>query len=68
MIPPSVTKPRDRVREDAAARDEFAVRLRLEGIFLASPLHLAFLSPAHSDSDVEEILRALKATLDAVFS
>jgi glutamate-1-semialdehyde 2,1-aminomutase len=68
MISPPVSRPRDRIRENAKARDEFATRLRLEGIFLASPLHLAFLSPAHSHADIEEILRALSSTLDAVFS
>jgi glutamate-1-semialdehyde 2,1-aminomutase len=68
LAPPPVLKPRDRLKEDQEALTEFALRLRLEGVFLPAPLHLAFVSPAHSDDDVEEILRALYAAADATFN
>lgn len=68
MSPPPVVKPRDKVNEDQEALVEYALRLRLEGVFIPAPLHLAFISTAHTDEDVEEILRALKAPLDATFN
>ena len=68
LAPPPVLKPRDRLKEDQEALTEFALRLRLEGVFRPAPLHLAFVSPAHSDDDVEEILRALCAAADATFN
>jgi glutamate-1-semialdehyde 2,1-aminomutase len=67
MAAPPVVKPRDLIREDHEALKEFALRLRLEGVFIPAPLHLAFISPAHSEEDVEGILGALKRSLDAVF-
>jgi glutamate-1-semialdehyde 2,1-aminomutase len=67
MAPPPITKPRDLVKEDAEALREFALRLRLEGIFVPAPLHLAFISPVHSDQDIEHILRAAEGCLDATF-
>jgi glutamate-1-semialdehyde 2,1-aminomutase len=67
LAEPPVTKPRDLIREDAAAVEEFALRLRLKGVFIPAPLHLALLSPAHSVGDVEEILRAHQEALIACF-
>lgn len=66
MAPPPVT-PRDLIREDKEVMDEFALRLRLAGIFLPYPLHGGFVSPAHSDQDIEKILEALKTTSEKVF-
>jgi glutamate-1-semialdehyde 2,1-aminomutase len=64
---PPIAKPRDLIKEDADALKEFALRLRLEGIFIPAPLHLAFISPAHSEQDIEEILQAVEVCLDATF-
>jgi glutamate-1-semialdehyde 2,1-aminomutase len=67
MMSPAPVKPRDRLREDEQVLDEFALKLRLEGIFLPYPLHIGFLSPAHGEEEIEEILRALKTTLVSCF-
>jgi glutamate-1-semialdehyde 2,1-aminomutase len=67
LAAPPVTKPRDLIREDQEALQEFALRLRLEGVFIPAPLHLAFISPAHKEKDLEEILRAMRTSLDATF-
>ncbi|MBL7063412.1 MAG: aspartate aminotransferase family protein [Anaerolineae bacterium] len=65
LQPPPVTKPRDLIREDFEARYDFALLLRLNGVFIPAPIHLAFISPAHSDEDMEEIIRAHQITLEA---
>lgn len=67
MAPPPITKPRDLVKEDPEALKEFALRLRLAGIFVPAPLHLAFISQAHAKADIEIILQAAKDCLDATF-
>ena len=67
MCPPPVVKPRDKINEDQEALVEYALRLRLEVVFIPAPLHLAFISAAHTNEDVEEVLQALKAALDATF-
>ena len=68
LAEPPVTKPRDLIREDAKAVEEFALRLRLNGVFIPAPLHLALLSPAHSSEDVDEVLEAHQDALLACFS
>lgn len=67
IAPPPIDKPRDLIKEDQEALEEFALRLRLEGIFVPAPLHLAFISPAHSEQDIEEILQASRECLTATF-
>jgi len=67
MIEPSVTKPRDRVKEDMDVVEEFNLRLRLKGIFVPEHSHIAFISAAHTDADVEELLGALKDSLVECF-
>jgi len=61
---PPAECPRDLVREDPRLLAEFSMRLRLEGVFVPAPLHISFLSTAHSDEDVETVLGALKRTAD----
>ena len=61
---PPVERPRDLVREDPDLLAEFALRLRLQGVFVPAPLHISFLSTAHSDEDVEAVLTALTAAAD----
>ena len=68
LAAPPVTRPRDLIREDAVAVKEFSLRLRLEGVFIPAPLHLALLSPAHSEEDVEQVLKAHQEALQATFS
>lgn len=68
MAPPPIEKPRDRLKEDEAVLQEYELRLRLEGVFIPAHLHLAFLSPTHSDEDIENILQALKTSLEGTFS
>ncbi len=60
--------PRDRVKENEEAVEEFNLRLRLEGIFVPEHSHIAFFSTAHSEADVEELIRAVKASLEGCFS
>jgi glutamate-1-semialdehyde 2,1-aminomutase len=61
---PPVERPRDLVREDPSLLLEYALRLRLKGVFVPAPLHISFLSTAHSDEDVEAVLAALKVAAD----
>jgi glutamate-1-semialdehyde aminotransferase len=68
IAPPPLEKPRDRLKTDEDALTEFTLRLRLEGVFVPDMMHLVFISPAHSDEDIEEILLALKVSLDGTFS
>ena len=68
LAEPPVSKPRDLLREDAQVVAEFALRLRLKGVFIPAPLHLALLSPAHSGEDVDEILKAHQEALLACFT
>lgn len=68
MMTPPPKKPRDRLGQKKELLEEFALRLRLEGVFVPIPLHLAFISPSHSDKDIEDLLNALQRTLEACFS
>ena len=49
-------KPRDLKVQHAEALSDMQLYLRMNGVFLPW-LHLAFISAAHSESDVEEVLR-----------
>jgi glutamate-1-semialdehyde 2,1-aminomutase len=64
LTSPPVTKPRDLVRQDGEALRDFQLFLRLNGIFVPR-VHLACVSSAHSDEDVEEIIRAHQISLEA---
>jgi glutamate-1-semialdehyde 2,1-aminomutase len=64
LVPPPINKPRDAAGEDPIMVQDFALLLRLAGVFIPVPLHLAFLSPAHTDEDVEIILEAHKHALE----
>jgi len=68
MIEPPVTKPRDRIKEDMETVEEFNLRLRLDGIFVPEHSHIAFISPAHTDADMEELIRVLKTSLEGCFT
>ena len=64
MVAPPVTKPRDCVHENPDMVEDFALLLRLNGIFIPAPIHGALLSAAHTDEDVEAILQAHLNALD----
>jgi len=64
----SFVTPRDRVKDDKEAVEEFNLRLRLEGIFVPEHSHIAFLSTAHSEQDIEVLIQALKTSLEGCFS
>jgi glutamate-1-semialdehyde aminotransferase len=64
---PPIVKPRDLFAERAGPLRDFQVYLRLNGVFIPW-LHLAFISAAHSDPDVEQVLRAHQAAIEASFA
>jgi glutamate-1-semialdehyde 2,1-aminomutase len=68
MIEPPVTIPRDRIKENHEAVEEFNLRLRLKGIFVPEHSHIAFLSTAHSEANMETLIFALKKSLEECFS
>jgi glutamate-1-semialdehyde 2,1-aminomutase len=57
--------PRDLVGEDEEALAELQLHFRLNNI-LVPWMHLAFFSAAHTQGDIEEMLRAFKASVEAV--
>ncbi len=65
LVAPPITKPRDCVHENPDVVDDFALLLRLNGVFIPAPIHLAFLSQAHTDKDIEAILKAHMDALEA---
>ncbi len=67
MIEPPVTLPRDRIKQNHQAEEEFNLRLRLEGIFVPEHSHIAFLSTAHTEEDLENLIKALKISLEGCF-
>jgi glutamate-1-semialdehyde 2,1-aminomutase len=67
MIDPPVIEPRDRVKEDMEVVEEFNLRIRLKGIFVPEHSHIAFISPAHTDANIEELIHALKTSLEECF-
>jgi len=64
----SFVKPRDRVKDNKEAVEEFNLRLRLEGIFVPEHSHIAFISTAHSEQDMDVLMKALKTSLEGCFS
>jgi glutamate-1-semialdehyde aminotransferase len=61
--PPIV--PRDLLGQDQQALGELQLHFRLNKVFVPW-MHLAFFSAAHSHEDIEEMLRAFKASVEAV--
>jgi glutamate-1-semialdehyde aminotransferase len=49
------------------AVEEFNLRVRLDGIFVPEHSHIAFISPAHTEADMEKLIRVLKNSLEACF-
>jgi len=61
---PPVEKPRDLIGQHEDALNDLQLFLRLNGVFIPF-LHLAFLSAAHSQQDVEEVLRIHQVSVEA---
>jgi len=59
--------PRDLLGQDEQALGELQLHFRLNKV-LVPWMHLAFFSAAHSQEDIEEMLRAFKASVDAVMN
>ncbi len=59
-----VTKPRDLLDQDFEALRDFQLYLRLNGVFIPR-IHNGFISAAHSDEDIEMIIRAHQVALEA---
>ncbi len=59
--------PRDLLGQDEEALGELQLHFRLNNVLLPW-MHLAFFSAAHSQEDIEEILRAFKASVTAVMN
>ena len=67
MTDKPVKKPRDRVGIDKDAEEEFNLRIRLQGIFVPEHSHIAFISTAHTDEDIDELVRVLQLSLEQCF-
>ena len=60
----AIIEPRDMLKRLDTPLADLQLYLRLNGVFIPW-LHLAFISAAHSDADVEEVLRVHKVTVEA---
>lgn len=60
-----ILKPRDALNQDPDMVSDLQLRLRLGKIYIPW-FHLAFISPAHTDADIDEILRVLKDSVTAI--
>jgi glutamate-1-semialdehyde aminotransferase len=60
---PPVERPRDMMGQPAGALADLQLVLRLNGVFIPW-LHLAFLSAAHSEADVEAVLQAHQVSVE----
>jgi len=64
----SFVVPRDRVKDNQEAVEEFNLRVRLEGIFVPEHSHIAFISTAHSEQDIDILIQVLKTNLLRCFT
>ena len=61
---PPIENPRDTLDQHYDSLGDLQLYLRLNGVFIPW-LHLAFLSAAHSEEDVEEVLRVHQVSVEA---
>jgi glutamate-1-semialdehyde 2,1-aminomutase len=61
---PPVTRPRQALEQDHEALRDFQLYLRYNGVFIPR-VHLGIVSPAHSEEDVGEIIKAHQRSLEA---
>ncbi len=64
----SFVTPRDRIKDNQEAVEEFNLRVRLEGIFVPEHSHIAFISTAHSEQDIDVLIQVLKTSLTECFT
>ena len=62
-----ITRPRDLIGQLSEPLSDLQLYLRLNGVFIPW-LHLAFISDAHSDEDIEEVLRVHQISVEACLS
>jgi glutamate-1-semialdehyde 2,1-aminomutase len=55
---------RDQVHGDTSANLALSAYLGLEGILVSAPMHLAFLSTAHTDADVDSVVNAHRRSFE----
>ena len=60
-----INQPRDLIGQYSDALSDLQLYLRLNGVFIPW-LHLAFVSDAHSDEDIEEVIRVHQVATEAV--
>ncbi len=60
-----ITKPRDLLGQPMDAIGELQLQLRVNGLFIPF-FHLAFISAAHSDEIIDEVLRIHQVSVEAV--
>jgi glutamate-1-semialdehyde 2,1-aminomutase len=60
-----ITKPRDALNQDMDIMNDLQLHLRLRNIYIPW-FHLAFLSAAHTDADVDDLLQAIKDSVTAI--
>jgi glutamate-1-semialdehyde 2,1-aminomutase len=63
----AITEPRDMLNRLETPLADLQLYLRLNGVFIPW-IHLAFISAAHSDADVDEVLRVHKVSVEACLS
>jgi glutamate-1-semialdehyde 2,1-aminomutase len=61
--PASPSTVRDKGQDNAVAARLLAAYLLLEGVLMSSPVHLSFVSTAHTEEDVDTVLEAHRAAL-----
>jgi glutamate-1-semialdehyde 2,1-aminomutase len=62
-----ILKPRDALHQDVEIMNDLQLHLRMRWIYIPW-FHLAFLSAAHTDVAVDEILQALKDSVNAIMN
>jgi glutamate-1-semialdehyde 2,1-aminomutase len=62
-----ILKPRDALNQDVDLMSDLQLHLRMGKIYVPW-FHLAFLSAAHSDADVDEVLQVVKDSVNAIMS
>ena len=67
MKPLPITKPRDTIDQNTDALYDMQLYLRLNGVHVAW-FHDAFISAAHSEQDIEDVLHAHQVSAEAALS
>jgi glutamate-1-semialdehyde 2,1-aminomutase len=66
LTAPPIDRPRDTMYQDYDALKDFQLLLCLNGVFVPR-VHIAFLSPVHSDEHLEQVINAHQVALEACF-